>query len=290
MVAPGMSIPAALDPLPDGYAELYRRLYEVVESDERIRAMWLSGSLARGDADAGSDLDVLLAVRDDDFDAFAGAWRDWLATVTPTLIARALPFAAGAFYVTTADCLRLDVVTERVSGLAGTPHRHRLAVLDRDGLDAAVPAPETGRGPDTEQMARLVEEFFRQQAIFPAMVARGDWLCVCVGVQQAQQMLYDLFVQANQPLPPMGIKRWSAKLTPEQRAVLESLPAPTANKPASAITAMRATALAWRFVGRQTLVAAGVPWPEELERAVGAYIDRAVPSFLDAASAPDTRP
>ncbi|MET9023118.1 nucleotidyltransferase domain-containing protein [Actinopolymorpha sp. NPDC004070] len=286
-----MSIPAALAPLPAGYAELYRRLYHVVDADERIRAMWLSGSLARGDADAGSDLDVLLAVRDDDFDAFAGSWREWLGTVTPTLIARALPFAAGAFYVTTADCLRLDVVTERVSGLGETPHRHRLAVLDRDGLDATVPAPGPGRGPDTEQMARLVEEFFRQQAIFPAMVARGDWLCVCVGVQQAQQMLYDLFVQANQPLPPMGIKRWSAKLTPEQRAVLERLPAPSPSNPASAITAMRATALAWRFVGKATLVAAGVPWPAELDRAVGAYVDREVPSFLAAASAPpDARP
>ncbi|MGW0229482.1 aminoglycoside 6-adenylyltransferase [Actinopolymorpha singaporensis] len=289
MVASGMSIPAALGPLPAGYAGLYRRLYHVVDADERIRAMWLSGSLARGDADAGSDLDVLLALRDDDFDAFAGSWRDWLATVTPALIARALPFASGAFYVTTTDCLRLDVVTEPVSKLAETPHRHRLVVLDRDGLDATVPAPEPGRGPDTEQMARLVEEFFRQQAIFPAMVARGDWLCVCVGVQQAQQMLYELFVQANQPLPPMGIKRWSAKLTPEQRAVLESLPAPTA-KPASAITAMRATALAWRFVGRQTLATAGVPWPTELDRAVGAYVDREVPSFLEATSAPDTCP
>ncbi|NYH91039.1 nucleotidyltransferase domain-containing protein [Actinopolymorpha rutila] len=286
-----MSIPSALAPLPAGYADLYRRLYHVADADERIRAMWLSGSLARGDADAGSDLDVLLAVRDDDFDAFVESWRDWLATITPTLVARALPFAPGAFYSTTTDCLRLDVVTERVSGLAETPHRSRLVVLDRDGLDAAVPAREPGRGPDTEQMARLVEEFFRQQAIFPAaVVARGDWLCGCVGVQQAQQMLYDVFVQANQPLPPMGIKRWSAKLTPEQRAVLESLPAPSPNKPASVITAMRATALAWRYVGRQALAAAGVPWPEELDRTVGAYFDREVPSFLEATSAPDARP
>ena len=46
------------------------------------------GSVARGDADEVSDLDVIVAVADDDIPAFAGGWRDRLDDVTPTVMAR----------------------------------------------------------------------------------------------------------------------------------------------------------------------------------------------------------
>ena len=45
---------AALAPLPAGYRGLFDRLLAVVQTDERVRGMWLSGSVARGVADAGS--------------------------------------------------------------------------------------------------------------------------------------------------------------------------------------------------------------------------------------------
>ncbi|WP_020577296.1 aminoglycoside 6-adenylyltransferase [Actinopolymorpha alba] len=268
--------PAALGPLPAGYHRLFARLLDVVEHDERIRALWLSGSLARGVADAGSDLDIILAVRDADFDTYAATWRDWLATVTPTLLARELSYAAGCFYSTTTECLRLDVVAEPVSGLGETPHRRRVVVLDRDGLDALVPEPKPRPGPDPARMAGLVEEFYRQLAIFPpAVVARADWLLGVVGVQGNRQMLYDLFVEANQPLPPMGVKQWSSKLTPEQRAALQALP-PLDARPESLVAAMRATEQAWRTTGRATLEAAGGAWPAELADAATVYFEREV--------------
>ena len=56
------------------------------------------------------------------------------------------------------------------------------------------------------------------------MVAREDWLLGVVGVQNIQMLLYQLFVESNQPLPPMGVKQWSAKLTTGQRAVCAGLP------------------------------------------------------------------
>src|ERR1700677_4849843 len=77
----------------------------------------------------------------------AACWREWLATITPTLIARELPFAPGSFYSTTTGCERLDVVCEPVSKLSASPHRYRRVVFDRDGLDASVPDPEPMPGP-----------------------------------------------------------------------------------------------------------------------------------------------
>ena len=57
--------------LPDGYRHLLDRAIDVLGADRRVEAMWVHGSVARGDADALSDLDVIVAVADDDLPASA---------------------------------------------------------------------------------------------------------------------------------------------------------------------------------------------------------------------------
>ncbi len=258
-------------PLPAGYRALFGRLLRAGRADDRIRAMWLSGSLGRGVADAGSDLDVVLAVAADSFDEFAASWRDWLGRVTPTVLARELPGMPGSWYSLTPSCLRLDVVTERAGAAHPTAPGRRLLVLDKDGAAAHSTAQPDGAGPDPGRLLEITEEFLRQQAIFPAaVVARADWLLGVVGVQAVQQLLYELYVEANRPLPPMGVKQWSAKLTAEQRRILAGLPGPTASRD-GVLPAMRAAATAFRRAATQILDHAGVPWPAQLDRAVLRY-------------------
>jgi hypothetical protein len=261
----------ALRPLPAGYHELYERVLLAARADDRIRAVWLSGSLARGTADAGSDLDVLIAVAADSFDEFAASWRDWLAGVTPVVLARELRLPAS-WYSLTPDCLRLDVVSERIGSppVLSTP---RLLVLDKDGTAVSSPADDLAaqRGPDPGRLTAITEEFLRQQAIFPAaVVARGDWLLGVVGVQAVHTMLYELFVESNQPVAPMGVKQWSAKLTAAQREVCAGLPVPAAEK-GSVVAAMRAAADAFRSAAGPALAASGAGWPDQLDAAVLRY-------------------
>ena len=78
--------PEIIGVLEPGYDLLFDRAVSVFERDDRVRALWLSGSLGRGDADAMSDLDLLVAVTDDGLPAFAESWREWLGDITPTLI------------------------------------------------------------------------------------------------------------------------------------------------------------------------------------------------------------
>ncbi len=105
-------------------------------------------------------------------------------------------------------------------------------------------------------------------AIFPAaVVARQDRLLGVVGVQGAQLLLYELFVEANQPLPPMGVKQWSAKLTPRQRQICASLPAPTPSR-AVVLGVMRTAAAAFRREAQAVLGACDVPWPTDFDQAV----------------------
>ncbi len=265
--------PAALDVLAPGYRHLVDRARSVFEAHDRVRALWLSGSLARGVADAASDLDLLIAVRDDDCQTVAASWREALTPITPTVVAQPLPSLPGSFYSVTATGERLDVVMEAVGAVPTSQFRYRLPVFDRDGLTALVPAPAPEPGPDRDRIARLVEEFFRQQFNLPAVTVRQDWLLGVIAVQQIHMLLYQLFVTTNAPLPPTGVKQWSAKLTPGQRRLLEHLPVPQPNR-ASVMAARAAAAAAFVRAARPLAEGCGVPWPADLERAATAFLAR----------------
>lgn len=256
----------ALAALPASYRPLFARAREVAEGDPRVRALWLGGSLARGDADAASDLDLLVAVSDEAVDAFARGWREWLAKITPALIARAQPFLPGSFYSVTPTGERLDLVVEPVARLASSPFRMRAVVFDRDGLSARIPAPPPPAGPSRERIAYLIEEFFRDVGMLYVSVVRRDLLLGNEGIHLVRGLLYQLFCEANAPLPPSGVKRWSAKLTLAQRARLERLPT-GASEWDGLLAAHHRVAREFVASAREIAAANGVAWPAELEAA-----------------------
>ena len=258
-------------PLPPGYAVLLDKFVAHCESDDRVRALWIGGSLARGDADEVSDLDLIAAVDDDAYDEFVGGWRAWLAEVAETVWAEPLRFLPGSFYAVTDRHERVDLVVEKASAIPTTFFRTRLVVLDKHGLDAAIPPPEPGAGPSPEKVDWIVREFFRDYGMFDVGVVREDWLLGVEACRFISGLLYQLFVEANAPVPPMGVKRWSDKLTPEQRAVLTALPAAAANRE-SVMAAHEAIARAFVDAARPICERLGVAWPDALEAVTLAHL------------------
>jgi hypothetical protein len=261
-----------LRPMPHSYQALLERATQVFHTDERVRAMWLHGAIARGAQDAGSDLDIDIAVRDQDFDTFTAESTSWWAKITPTVSRREMANMPGSFFALTPTCERVDVVTERVSELSVSKLTRRVTVFDRDNLTAHVPK---STDPDANPVVirYCVEETLRQAANFPVVLIRQDWLMGVVAVQQIHFLLYELFIEANKPMPPTGPKQWSYKLRSEQRKALENLPVPQAER--NSIIAARLEAL--RFFEEQASAVAqrqGVVWPSELAAAVHAYMKR----------------
>jgi predicted nucleotidyltransferase len=266
------AIPEAVRVLPSGYQNLFRRARELFESDERVRGMWLGGSLARGTADAASDLDVIVAVLDDAHESFTSSWRAWLAEITPTVLAEELPFARGSFYSVTPGFERFDVVVEPASHTPATFFRTRAVVFDHDGLTERIPAAEPGPGPSAEAIGALITEYFRISAVETVLV-RDDWLLAREHIHLVASLVYRLFAEANAPLPPMGVKQWSTKLTPAQRALMASLPTTAAN-----VEELRRAhlAVAEVFLANAEAMARslGIVWPDALEQAAGAHVGR----------------
>jgi hypothetical protein len=218
--------------LPPGYAGLLDRFVEVAGGDPRVRAAWVHGSVARGDADEASDLDVIIAVADDDIPAFAAGWRDRLNQVTPTVMARPSFGATGNWLAITPGCQRFDLWVERVSRVASSPVRDRQVLFDHDNLAARVPAPPVAAGPSPDKLRNLAERF--RAAASVARVA--DELLMLQVIWVLRWILYDAYVESNRPLPRTGLKQWSAKLTGTQRATFARLP--TSGDPAPVIAAL----------------------------------------------------
>src|SRR5699024_6092148 len=114
----------------------------------------------------------------------------------------------------------------------------------------------------------MAEAFWRIQSIFPAMLdGRRDLLCAQSGVRIGTQLLYDLFVESNQPLPPMGVKQFTARLTAGQAEALRSLPDAPADRE-KLIMATRALCVAMATLGRDAAARTGASYPEALATAV----------------------
>lgn len=267
-----MTRPEVIDVLPNGYQVLFDRAAGHMLADDRVRGLWLGGSLARGSADSASDLDLLIAIDDASYEEFATSWRTWLREITPTVLAAEVPFVAGAFYSVTPQFERFDVVFERTSAIATTFYTTRSVVFDKDGLDAQVPLPLAGPGPSADVVSALITEFFRISAVETILV-RDDWLLAREHLHVLAALIYRLFVEANAPLPMMGVKQWGTKLTHAQRTELLTLPTSasdvhelrTAHLASAAVFVTNAEALAHRI---------GATWPTTLEQAARTHLER----------------
>jgi len=147
------------------------------QAESAVEALWLQGSLARGDADPFSDIDAYLAVRDADYDSVwatrgavlerLGGALAWSDATTPGLTAVHALMPGG---------VRLDLFFEKAS-VASEPARpvaasliDKTGVVDRLTLGWQAPTPLIAR------IVLTIIRMTRQGATWPVRVlGRGQW-------------------------------------------------------------------------------------------------------------------
>lgn len=167
---------------PEPQSHLINRLAELFAQDERILACWLRGSFAKGTSDHYSDIDLALAVDDEQFHYAFRSLREQACGAGECVIAWDSPKdinGAGftAFY---SDCNFLDVKVYRASRVPNIPPADPMrAIFDRQGIldqPRVVADPEDSLDPPVGDTAHWKMIFF--------------WICVYSAVRFVKREEY----------------------------------------------------------------------------------------------------
>lgn len=253
-----------------------------------IRAVLLTGSHARGDADASSDLDVELFTTEPDRYAGGG----WMAEIRPVWVhlgfepapdrptRHRLTIFAGGDKV---DFLvgPLELLEGLAEGLDDLHDRGYRVLLDRDGLAARLPPP-SGRPPaeeppTEEELRAVVEEFWFEAWHIPKYLARGElWVVKHRDWTMKLLLLRMLEWEAD----TRGVDRWHigtriADWTPPE---VHARLAATFGRydAADARRAFLAAIALFAEAGRTVADRLGLRYPDEVEEPIRRYAEAAV--------------
>ncbi len=170
-------------PLPaDALNRRIELLRSTAEADPRIEGVLLYGSWTLGEADAHSDLDACLYVREEDADAFDG--REFVERLAPLKLAYTNMYGIlavvfddlmrGEFHVEPTGPGIAEIATWR--GQVHLPHPEAAVLLDRTGhLTAAARDLATFRPPDPATTAQqLTDELANWTLMLAHIQTRGE--------------------------------------------------------------------------------------------------------------------
>lgn len=255
--------------------ELIAKSQAVLERDPRVRAMWLAGSLGRGDADAYSDVDLLVAVAEEALPSVLAEAEQILRRVASLVLFRQVVPGAPVFSTITDEWLRLDLVIVKPADVAHRARTSVRALFDRDGLSASLregadPFRPSGSG---SRIVALAEEFLRVLGLLVTIAGREEWSQGVIGGGLLRGHLSSLLLEEAQVADPGGALRLYALLDPEQRDVLAGLPAIAATR-SSVIDFSVACAEAFLPRARALARDRGASWPAGLESSTLAHLRR----------------
>ena len=252
-------------------AEVTARL----KPDDRIRALFLSGSFGKGTADAWSDVDLLAVVPAEHHEALAADWRNILETIVPIVHFNRLPWALVLNAVTD-GWLRIDLDVAAPDRLQGRAQDKLKPLIDRDGSYAALPATIPDRGPNPRQVAGTISEFIRILGLGHVADGRGEYELAVLGYSMLRRMMSEILVAEMGVGDTGGILHLSKLIDAGRMKILTDLPSPIATRD-SVLSANNAVARVFFPRARALAAKLGIDWPQPFEDATRAVLTRTLP-------------
>lgn len=253
------------------------RAADRLRADERVRALWLTGSLAAGTGDALSDVDLRAAVRADDFATIGQWWRELIDAIAPTVWARRWPGPPDEAILSaiTRDYERFDLVIQSAEDTQPRLLEATRLLFHKDGLAGRLLTPAAPPADPRDPLASLplvVEEFIRLVGMLPIVVERDDVPIGMEGQMGLHGLLISLLLMENGiDRATSGKRHVAAYLSDEQRAVLARVPslAPTME---SIIQGRLAYARLFLPRAQRLMQAHGLSYPAAFEAATRRYL------------------
>ena len=248
-----------------GYAPLLVAIAKQCAADPRIRALAVSGSVARHDADRHSDLDLTLVVTE-------GRRAEVAADAVPLLqgcceIVDLRWVGPRIVSAVTSQWLRVDLILAEATGDRCTLHGDHVVIFDNLGVEFG--PPPTFRL-DPGGLTAQISRFMRSVGLVVRDLHRGDFRLCCFAVEFLVDELVTLMYQ-SQGLARGGKKGAYEQLPDTEVDVLQTLPVAVPERQ-SIIDAHLAVAEAYLSRARNLAAASGAEWPSAMEEATRRFL------------------
>ncbi len=251
------------------------------QGDERLRALFLSGSYGNGTGDAWSDVDFLAIAEKDDRQAVKAEFVAALESVGPLISSNTMEMGAILVHSVLEDWTRSDIVLTDERALAGKARDGLKLLIDPEDLWSGLPETIEWSGPNPQRVEALVKEFTRILGLLSVGHGRNEIATAMTGTWHLRNNLIGLMTEAV-PMVDTGGALHMTKIFSEehQRAVLE-LPVAHTDWP-SIIEAHRACASVFYPLARSLMKDAGGTWPDRFIEATRTHLLQSVGSdFFD---------
>lgn len=246
---------------------LIDRVADHLDADADVEALWVAGSLGKGQGDAFSDVDLLVLAADGQAGALSQRLSRDLVPAFEVVLLNSL-FGGRVLSMVTADWARLDLTLVQREDL-GRYDAKALTTIFNKG-DASPPnQPDRPYRTSPEQLLKLVREFMRVLGLLPVGIGREEYDLALSGTDLLRQMAFELMLEENAVAPAKrgGALHRNPLLTDDQRAAFRALPTVAAERE-SLIEGNLAFARLFLPRARRLAAAIGMDWPEDLEAAL----------------------
>ncbi|HEY7349564.1 MAG TPA: hypothetical protein VH599_14710 [Ktedonobacterales bacterium] len=261
-------------PHTDALTAFAERAADSLRADERVRALWLTGSLAAGTADAQSDVDLRAAVPAQDFAAVEAWWPRLLDRIAPTVWRRRWPGPPDEAIIgaISTDYLRFDVVIQSAADTRLRTLEAARLLFDKDNLAEHIVLTTPTRHDPLAHVSYVVEEYIRLVGMLPIVVERDDVVIGMEGHFALHSLLLSLLLMENGiDRNVTGKRHVAAFLTDEQRALLAGVP-PLEPTMASVIQGRLAYARLFFPRAQRLMEANSLTYPAEFETATRRHL------------------
>lgn len=238
---------------------------ERLKPDHSIRALYLSGSFGAGLEDRFSDIDFLAVVDDDRLQTLPQTWRSAVSEICEIVLWREFKRRNLLINIVTAEWLRIDLVTVSPDQMGRYAQDGLKILFDRDRLFDGLPPDSAPSAPQPEKLKNQIEEFIRILGLMPVAMGRKEYFNSITGTFHLRNLLVDLLIEETGAPHRGGALHIQRLITDEQKALLYSLPALSADRE-SAIEANLAYAAAYLPRARKLAERVGLEWPQRFEQ------------------------
>jgi predicted nucleotidyltransferase len=244
-----------------------------LDAEPGVEALWLAGSLGKGQGDAYSDVDLLVLVADGAAGEVSVRLARDLAPALAVVLVNSL-YGGRVLNMVTADWERFDLTLVQREDLQRYDSNALTPIFNR-GVSTPPAQPDRPYRTSAAELLKLVNEFLRVIGLTPVAMGREEHQLALNGVDLLRRMTMDLMLEENSVSPARrgGALHRNHLLTAEQRRALQDLPTVAAER--SSILSGNA-AFAALFLPRAKRLAEeiGMDWPTAFEDATRRHLLR----------------